>query len=216
MKFWLATADVNRAEECLGYGIFEGVITNPHVVALEQRPPVDIFRDLCRIAPQAYYQLAGGEVEDMIREAEKMIAVDPDRMLIKVPATREGLAVIRHLSDQGQQVMATAVPTSPWMVFAVAAGASWIAPYSGMLKRRNIMSKMEGVLAMQEIIDRQGYPVGICTGIYHATEVARYAAGGVKSAFIWEKDVETYLTQGLVDQAVANFDQDWDIIRDQV
>ncbi len=105
--------------------------------------------------------------------------------------------------------MATAVPTSTWMVFAVAAGAVAIAPYSGMLQKRNILSKMEGVFAMQEIIDVQGYDVEICTGIYDATEIAVYAANGIRSGFIWEKDVESYLTQGLVDEAAANFEGDW-------
>lgn len=209
MKFWLATANVERTKQCLAYGVFEGVITNPHVVAQEARDPIAIFKDLCQISPAAYYQLHAGEVDDMLREAEQMLAIDPEKMRIKVPATRNGLAVIRRLSDQGLRVMATAVPTSPWMILAVAAGAVAIAPYSGMLQRRNILSKMEGVFAMQEIIDKQGYNVEICTGIYDATEIARYAAHGVKSSFIWEKDVEAYLTQDLVDEAAANFESDW-------
>jgi transaldolase len=209
MKFWLATANPSRAEECLAYGIFEGVITNPHVVAQEKTAPEKLFAQLCTIAPKAYYQLHAGSVDEMLREADKMMAVNPDRMRIKVPATRSGLAVIRKLSDQGLSVMATAVPTSAWMIFAAAAGAVAVAPYSGMLQRRNILSKMEGVFAMQEIIDRQGYDVEICTGIYDATEIPRYAARGIRSAFIWEKDVESYLTQDLVDEAAANFDQDW-------
>ena len=212
MKFWLATANIERTENCLAYGIFEGVITNPHVVALEKRDPVAIFTDLCQVAPNAYYQLHAGEVDEMQLEADRMLSIDPEKMRIKVPATRNGLAVIRRLSDRGLPVMATAVPTSPWMVFAVAAGAVAIAPYSGMLQRRNILSKMEGVFAMQAIIDKQGYEVEICTGIYDATEIAQYAAHGIKSAFIWEKDVETYLTQQLADEAAANFESDWDQI----
>lgn len=212
MKFWLATANVERTEQYLAYGVFEGVITNPHVVAKEKRDPVAIFKDLCQVAPYAYYQLHAGEVDEMLREADRMLAIDPEKMRIKVPATRNGLAVIRNLSNKGLPVMATAVPTSPWMIYAVAAGAVAIAPYSGMLQRRNILSKMEGVFAMQAIIDRQGYDVEICTGIYDATEIARYAAHGVKSAFIWEKDVESYLTQALVDEASANFEDDWEMI----
>lgn len=209
MKFWLATANVERTEQCLAYGIFKGIITNPHVVAQEGRNPKDIFRDLCQIAPYAYYQLRAAEVDQMMGEAEQMLAINPDKMRIKVPATRNGIAVIRKLSDQGIRVMATAVPTSTWMVLAVAAGAVAVAPYSGMLQRRHIISKMEGVFAMQDIIDRQGYDVEICTGIYDATEIAIYAANGIKSAFIWEKDVETYLTQELADEAAANFEGDW-------
>ena len=209
MKLWLATANPKRAEQCLAYGVFQGIITNPHVVAQEGRDRKDIFRDLCRIAPAAYYQLHAGEVADMLREADEMLAIDPDKMRIKVPTTRNGLTVIRQLSDRGLPIMATAVPTSTWLVLAAAAGAVAVAPYSGMLQKRHIISKMEGVFAMQDIIDAQGYDIEICTGIYDATEIARYAAYGIKSAFIWEKDVETYLTQDLVDEAVANFNEDW-------
>ncbi len=209
MKFWLATANLKRTEACLAYGIFEGVITNPHVVAQEAAAPEQIFADLCQIAPKAYYQLQAGSVDDMLKEADRMINIDPQKMRIKVPATRNGLAVIRRLTDQGLSVMATTVPTSAWMIFAVAAGAVAIAPYSGMLQRRKIISKMEGVFAMQAIIDRQGYDVEICTGIYDVTEIPRYAAHGIRSAFIWEKDVENYLTQPLADEAAANFEGDW-------
>lgn len=209
MKFWLATANLKRTEECLEYGVFQGVITNPHVVAQEGREPVSLFTDLITIAPAAYYQLHAGTVNDMLKEADKMLSIDPSRMRIKVPATRNGLSVIRKLTNLGIPVMATAVPTSTWMVFAVAAGAVAIAPYSSMLQKRNILSKMEGVFAMQDIIETQGYNVEICTGIYDATEIARYAAYGIKSAFIWEKDVETYLTQDLADEAAANFNGDW-------
>lgn len=212
MKFWLATANPSRAEECLSYGVFEGVITNPHVVAIENRPPTELFSDLCKIAPYAYYQLRAGSTDEMLREADRMLSIDPEKMRIKVPATRSGLSVIHRLSGQGLTVMATVVPTSTWMIFAIAAGAAAVAPYSGMLQRRNILSKMEGVFAMQEIIDKQGYPVEICTGIYDATEIARYAAKGIRSAFIWEKDVEDYLTQDLVNEAAANFDADWTAI----
>lgn len=215
MKFWLATANVDKAQEYLSYGVFEGLITNPDVVARENVAPKDLFADLCHIAPHVYYQLQDMDTSDMIQEAEEMIAIDPEKMLIKVPATRNGLSVIRHLAHQGQEVMATAVPTAPWMIFAIAAGAKKIAPYSSMLKRRHIISKMEGVFAMQEIIDRQGYDVEICTGIYHVTEIPRYASHGVKSAFIWEKDVEEYLTMDLADEAAAKFHDSWAKIRAQ-
>ena len=209
MKLWLASANLERVETCLAYGVFAGVITNPHVVAQEKRDPIPLFTDLCQLSPAAYYQLRAGEVDAMLREAETMLAIDPAKMRIKVPATRNGLAVIRRLSDQGLPIMATAVPTNTWLVLAVAAGAVAVAPYSGMLQRRHILPKMEGVLAMQAIIDRQGYAVELCTGIYDATEIAQYAAQGVKSGFIWDKDVETFLTQELADEAAANFEGDW-------
>mgnify|MGYP003322129370 FL=1 len=216
MKFWVKTANVKRALKCIEYGIFEGVISNPGDVSLEKMGPKTLFKDLCGVSPKVYYQIKDGSVHEMTREAEEMVNVDPDKMLIKVPATRNGIAVIKKLSDQGLKVMATAVPTSPWMVFAISAGAVAIAPYSGMLKSRNIISKYEGVFAMQEIIDAQNYNVEICTGIYHATEIPLYASQGIKQGFIWEKDVEAYLSQDLADEAAAAYAEDWKNIKNKI
>ncbi len=216
MKFWLKTANVNRVLECMNYGIFEGIISNPADVSQENIDPKKLFKALCEVAPKVYYQIQDGSVEEMTKEAEDMVGIKPDKMLIKVPATRNGIAVIKKLTDQGLRVMATAVPTSPWMIFAIAAGAVAIAPYSGMLKSRNIISKYEGVFAMQEVIDSQGYDVEICTGIYHATEIPLYASQGIKQAFIWEKDVENYLTQDLADEAAAAYDKDWQNIKAKI
>ncbi len=212
MKFWLATANLERIETCLSYGIFEGVITNPHVVAQEEQPPRELFGEICKIADAAYYQLRAGSVDEMKREAEEMLSIDPQTMRIKVPATREGFRVIADLTGEGIDVMATIVPTNTWMLFAVAAGAKQIAPYSGMLQKRNIIPKFDGVVQMQRIIDTQGLDAEICTGLYHPTEVAAFAEQGVKSGFIWEKDVESFLTQDLVGDALSAFDDDWSAI----
>jgi len=209
MKFWLATANLKRIETCLKYGIFSGVITNPHVVAQEKQNPISLFKDICSLTNHAYYQLRATDAETMLQEANSFIEINPEKIRIKVPATREGFHVISKLTEQGIRVMATAVPTNTWLLFAAAAGAKEIAPYSGLLQKQNIMLKAEGVKQMQNIIDAQHLDVSICTGIYHAPEIAHFADMGVKSCFIWEKDVEDFMTQDLVGKAVSSFDGDW-------
>ncbi len=69
MKFWLATANLKRTEECLAYGVFQGVITNPHVVALENASP--FLSPIGQDRPAAYYQLHAGTVEDMLKKRIK-------------------------------------------------------------------------------------------------------------------------------------------------
>lgn len=212
MKFWLATANVKRIEACLAYGIFSGAITNPHVVAQEKQNPIRLFKDICSVTNKAYYQLRAADATTMLQEAETFLAIDPEKIRIKVPATLEGFQVISKLTGQGLRVMATAVPTNTWLLYAAAAGAKEIAPYSGLLQKQNIMLKAEGVKQMQQIIQAQALDVSICTGIYHAAEIAHFAEMGVQSCFIWEKDVETFMTQDLVGKAVSSFDGDWDAI----
>jgi len=212
MKIWLASADLKLLEEFLPTGVFAGVITNPKVVTEAKQPPLDFFREVCRLAPAAYYQLRDASAPEMLAEAEKFLAVDPLKMRIKVPATRAGFQVIRTLTDRGHEVMATAVPTASWLIFALAAGARAIAPYGGMLQKRGLASKADEVIKMQRIIEAQQSSAEICVGIYDVTELPFYAAQGVRSCFVWGRDVAAFLNQPLVDEAVGGFQNDWRVL----
>jgi transaldolase len=213
MDFWLASANVGIIEKYYKLGLFKGVITNPHVVAEEKKDPKKLFRKICERVDYAYYQLEDVSAEEMLKEAHEFLEINPDKMRIKVPATMDGLEVISALSREGSHIMATCVPTRAWMIFAISAGAKVIAPYSGMLQRAGICLKAEEVIEMQIIIDSQGYDVQLCTGIYDVTEIPMYASHGIKSCFIWGKDVEKYLSQPLVQDAVGAFRSDWEAIR---
>lgn len=209
MKIWLASADLKLLEEYLPTGVFAGVITNPKVVAEAKRAPLEFFHEVCRIAPAAYYQLREDSADAMLAEAEQFIAVDPEKMRIKVPATRAGFHVIHTLAARNHEVMATVVPTAAWLVFALAAGARVIAPYGGMLQKRGQASKVEEVSRMQQIIAAQKSTAEICVGIYDVTELPSYALLGVRSCFVWGRDVPAFLEQPLVEEALAGFRGDW-------
>ena len=65
-------------------------------MSLENVEPKILFKDLCGVSPKVYYQIKDGGVQEMVREAEEMVNIDPDKILIKVPATRDGIAVINE------------------------------------------------------------------------------------------------------------------------
>lgn len=149
------------------------------------------------------------DLKEMMVEAARMLEIDPHRIGVKVPATRAGLGVLRTLHDRGAEPMATVVPTATWLTFAVAAGARMIAPYGGMLQRAGLASKHDEVRRMQGLLDAQDADVQLCTGIYDATEIPTYARMGVRACFVWERDVDRFLTQPLVEEACEGFADDW-------
>jgi transaldolase len=209
VNFWLASANPRKVARHMEIGIWQGVITNPSVVSVERRAPQSLFAELIDIAGKAWYQLRDGSRDDMLAEAESMLAIDARRIGIKVPATRAGFGVMRSLRDRGIEPMATVVPTSTWLAYAAAAGAVIVTPYGGMLQRAGLASKHEEIGRMQSIILAQGYDVQLCTGIYDVTEIATYARMGVRACFIWERDVDAYLSQSLVEEACAAFGDAW-------
>ena len=209
MKIWLASGDVGLLKEYLSTGIFAGVITNPSVVAEAKRPPLDFFSEVCSFAPAAYYQLRTASADQMLSEAERFIEVDPSKMRIKVPATCEGFRVIHELSQRGHEVMATVVPTTAWLVFAISAGARAIAPYGSTLQKQGQTGKVELVLKMQEILVNQRSSAEICVGVYDVTDLPFYASHGVGSCFVWGRDVAKFLDQPLVDEALLQFEDNW-------
>ncbi len=209
MNFWLASANPRDVARHMELGVWRGVITNPAVVAAEKRAPKPLFAELIGLADRAWYQLRDAPFDAMLEEAESMLEIDPARIGIKVPATRAGLGVLRALHDQGARPMATVVPTATWLAYAAAAGAVMVAPYGGMLQRAGVASKYDEVLRMQEIVDAQDYDLELCVGLYDPTDVPAYARAGVRAGFVWARDVDTFFTQPLVDEACAGFAADW-------
>jgi transaldolase len=212
VNFWLASANPRAVGTHMELGIWRGVITNPAVVAAERREPKALFRELIELAGKAWYQLRDASGPTMLAEAESMLAIDERRIGIKVPATRAGFGVLRALSDRGVQPMATVVPTAAWLTFAVAAGASMVAPYGSSVQRTGVASKSDEIARMQAILDAQQSDVQLCTGIYDVTEIPMYARLGVRACFVWEKDVDRYFTQPLVDEACDAFSDAWSTI----
>jgi transaldolase len=123
MKIWLASADLKVLEEFLPTGVFCRRHYQSEGGDRAKQPPLDFFREVCRIAAAAYYQLRDASATEMLVEADRFLAVDPKKMKIKVPATLAGFQVIRTLTDRGLEVMATAVPTATWLIFALALSA---------------------------------------------------------------------------------------------
>lgn len=209
MNFWLASANPRAVARHMELGVWRGIITNPAVVAAEKRAPKALFTELVGLADTAWYQLRDAPFNAMLAEAETMLAIDAARIGVKVPATRAGLRVLRTLRDQGARPMATVVPTATWLAYVAAAGAVMAAPYGGMLQRAAVASKVDEVLRMQAVVDAQGYDLELCVGLYDPTDIPLYARSGVRAGFVWERDVERFFSQPLVDEACAGFADDW-------
>lgn len=121
-----------------------GVTTNPTILlaAIErgQKLPLD---DLARqllaaCSGPVFLQPAGEGADDLMAASRQWMAIDPKRIVLKLPMTADGLRAGKALKSEGARVAFTAVYTLPQAYAGLLAGAEWIIPYFGRLRRAGL------------------------------------------------------------------------------
>ncbi len=210
MKLWLASSNLDSIERLTGSALFAGVVTNPNVVAEAGLPVATFLRQvITRGSGLIFYQVRGSGSAEMIAEAERTLALAPERIAIKVPATIEGLRAIAILRKRNAVVAATCLPTPALAVLAEAAGANYIIPWGSMLATRGIGDRESLLAEMCEILTRQKSQCEMIVGAYSSADLLRLARLGVTNAFIWEKDVDKILRQPMAQEAIDSFEKAW-------
>ena len=85
MQLFIDTANVEEIREAAGWGIIDGVTTNPTLIAREGRNFIEVVS-----------QDAAG----MLQEAGPLVKIHPN-ITIKIPMTLEGLKAVKALSSGG-------------------------------------------------------------------------------------------------------------------
>lgn len=133
MEIWLDTTDLATIEHAHSLEILYGVTTNPIIMAEANQAPEHIFQEILdrQIGPIAV-QIAETTTKDMILQARALYDFS-SRIIIKVPACRDGYFVIEELSEAGISVMATAIFEPQQAYLALKLRAKYLAPYIGRI-----------------------------------------------------------------------------------
>jgi hypothetical protein len=128
MKLWLAATDAALVHRHFALGLFEGVLTNPSMLAAAKRPAADIMRDLCAATPGPSFVSAQARLRGRPwcrRQAAEWLALGWGDLGIEVPLARDGCAVLHWLRAEGVALrLATAVPATPQLLLATALDGS--------------------------------------------------------------------------------------------
>lgn len=136
---YLDSADIAALKELLPNPLVYGVTTNP---TLLKRAGVT-WRDLPRLADELFslgvralhLQVVGETSDEMVRSGLELAKLgEPERIFIKVPASRKGLVAAARLTAEGLGVTTTAVYRPEQALFSAQAGATYAAPYLGRME----------------------------------------------------------------------------------
>jgi transaldolase len=205
MKIFLDTANVAQIREAARWGVVDGVTTNPSLVAREKRPFHEAVREICGIVDgPVSAETVSLEAPAIIAEGRQLAKIH-DRVVVKVPVMKEGLAATRALAAEGIRVNVTLVFSPGQVLLAAKAGAAYISPFVGRLDDIG-QTGMEMVEQSLEILRNYDYPAQIIVAsIRSPLHVVQAAALGAHVATVPFAVLEQVVRHPLTDAGIEKF-----------
>jgi transaldolase len=206
MKFFIDTANLDEIREAAGYGILDGVTTNPSLMAREKIIDQDQrIKEICALTPgPVSAEALATETEAMISEARHLASLAPN-VVIKLPLTMDGLAATKVLSAEGRKVNVTLVFSAVQALLAARAGAAFVSPFVGRLDEVGV----DGMGLIEEIMTIFGnYRLDsevIVASVRHPQHVLRAALIGADICTIPLAVIKQLSKHPLTDKGLAAF-----------
>lgn len=211
IELYLDTADVEQTQrfsQCLP---LKGITTNPTILAKSRQGLTETLKEMQSVlggTPRFHAQVVSNTIEGMVEEAQQLNELPYD-IVVKVPATENGLAAIKRIKAQGIQVLATAIYSAQQGFLAALCGADYLAPYVNRIDAMN-GNGVEVVADLQLLLDQNQLPAKILAASFKNTQQAMEVMKlGIEAITLPVDVAAAMFAHPAVEPAVAQFDKDW-------
>ena len=210
MRIFLDTANIDQIRQAAKLGIISGVTTNPSLVSKEGLSDYKaVVKEICSIIPgpiSAEVLVEG--IEPMLEQA-RQISTWAANIVIKIPATTDGLQVTSSLAKEGIKVNFTLCFSLNQALLGALAGATYVSPFVGRLDDAG----HDGMEVVKDIVDVfKSYELPtqvIAASIRHPQHCVTAAKVGAHIATIPYNVLMQMIHHPLTDIGVARFLSDW-------
>ena len=211
MKFFIDTANVAEIKEAVSIGVVDGVTTNPSLVAKEGRGFKELIAEICSIVDgPVSAEVVSLDSTGMITEGLDLAAIDKDKIVVKLPMTRDGLRACKQLTGMGIKTNVTLVFSASQALLAAKAGATYVSPFVGRLDdiSHNGMDLVEQIVT---IYGNYGFATEvIVASVRNPLHVVEAAMMGAHIATIPFSVIESLIRHPLTDIGLQKFLKDWE------
>jgi transaldolase len=210
MKIFLDTANIEHIRHGVRLGVVVGVTTNPSLVSREGN--VDyrkLVQEICSIVPgPVSTEVLGQDVQTMVTEARE-IAKWADNIVVKIPASLEGVEATSVLVKENIKVNFTLCFTLNQALLGAAAGATFVSPFVGRLDDIG-EDGMNVVAEIVEYLDYYQLPTQvIAASIRHPQHCLAAARVGAHIATVPYEVLLQMIRHPLTDIGIERFRNDW-------
>lgn len=210
MKIFIDTANLDEIKQAASMGILDGVTTNPSLMSREKMPFRQILEEICKVVDgPVSAEVVAVDAEGMLREAEDLASI-AENITIKIPCIKEGLIVIKRLSEKGIMTNATLCFSPTQALLVAKAGASFVSPFVGRLDDIS-QAGMELVGQIATIYGSYGFGTEILVAsVRNPMHVVDAALMGADVATIPFKVIDQLMKHPLTDIGLKKFLEDWE------
>ena len=205
MQFFLDTGEVEEIRQSMGWGIVDGVTTNPSLIAKSGRRREEVIAEICALGVgPVSAEVIATEHAAMMGEAEALADIHPN-VVVKLPLTGEGIRTCSLLSKKGIRTNVTLCFSANQALLAAKAGATYISPFVGRLDDIG-HSGIELVEEIRDMYDQYGFETQIlAASLRHAGHVQEAAAVGADVGTMPLKVMSSLFAHPLTDKGLEIF-----------
>jgi len=209
MKLFLDSANLDEIREVAGWGVLDGVTTNPSLCSKESVSFEDNIRQICALTPgPVSAECVSLQADAIVPEARALAKIAPN-VAIKIPVGVEGLKATKQLDGEGIAVNMTLVFSAGQALLAAKAGARFVSPFIGRL---DDISE-DGMALIEEIVqifENFHYRTEvIVASVRHPRHVIEAARIGADIATVPFAVMQKLVRHPLTDIGVERFLADW-------
>jgi transaldolase len=210
LKLFLDTAHLADLETAAGWGILEGVTTNPSLAAKEGLEFKDLIKAITDITPGPVSAEVVAEGRDEMVGQGRDLAQIAGNVVIKVPLTREGVAAGAQLVEAGVPINVTLVFSAAQAILAARIGATFVSPFLGRLDDIGV-GGLDLLREIVEIYAVQGYDTEVlAASLRHPQHIVDSARLGADAATMPFGVMDKLFNHPLTDIGLDRFNADWD------
>ncbi|UCD92780.1 MAG: fructose-6-phosphate aldolase [Methanobacteriota archaeon] len=210
MKIFLDTANVEHIREAAGWGVVDGVTTNPSLIAKEGRKFEDVVQEICSIVDGPISaEVVSVDADGMVNEAREIAKIH-ENINIKIPIIPEGLKATKILSKEGIKTNVTLVFSSNQALLACKAGATFVSPFVGRIDDQG--GDGMGVAAeIVQMLDNYDFETElIVASVRHPVHVVESFMLGADIATVPYPVLQKMVKHTLTDVGLKKFLEDWE------
>lgn len=211
MELYLDTANVAEVKRLARIYPLAGVTTNPSIIAAGKTSLWEVLPQLQEtMGPQGriFAQTMSRDADGMLAEAKRLANLLPD-IVVKIPATAEGLAAIKVLKQEGIPTLGTAVYSASQGLLAALAGAEYVAPYVNRVDAQG-GDGIRTVQELQALLELHAPHSKVLAASFKTPRQALDCLLAGCEAITLPLDVaQQMLGAPAVESAIEKFEQDW-------